>query len=53
MCLKAQKDGITTLKELAGTQVYQYWYDNIFNIMGVCKKIMEAEEVEQLGVEGS
>lgn len=52
MCLKAQKDGITTLKELAGEQVYQYWY-NIFNIMGICKKIMEAEEVEQLGVEGS
>lgn len=38
MCLKAQKDGIPTLKELAGKQVYQYQYYNIFNITGVCKK---------------
>lgn len=53
MCLKAQKDGIITLKELGGKQVYQYWYYNIFNIMGVCKKVMEAEVIEQLGVAGS
>lgn len=55
MCLKAQKDGIPTHKELAGKQVYQYRYYNIFNIMGVCKKnndkkkIMEAEEIKLLG----